>query len=179
MLPLPNSKTNKNTGQNWSTYSFTITEKKFEQSFRGVFKQIEHVVEIFACAVIGVGHARLAFVVAEEVGHQYHLLHVGGRRGHVAQAPHIVGIHGNDVVEMAEVFRRHGTRTMGQFVAALGGLLPHSAVGKFAFVVVDEACRIDFKLRVERVLLDPCAEHLFGGDRAADVSQANEKNFGF
>ena len=28
MLPLPNSKTNKNTGQNWSTYSFTITNNK-------------------------------------------------------------------------------------------------------------------------------------------------------
>ena len=25
MLPLPNPKTNKNTGQNWSTYSFDIT----------------------------------------------------------------------------------------------------------------------------------------------------------
>ena len=27
MLPLPNSKTNKNTGQNCSTYSFTITKQ--------------------------------------------------------------------------------------------------------------------------------------------------------
>ena len=28
MLPLPNSKTNKNVGQNCSTYSFTITKPK-------------------------------------------------------------------------------------------------------------------------------------------------------
>ena len=28
MLPLTNSKNNKNTGQNWSTYSFTITKRK-------------------------------------------------------------------------------------------------------------------------------------------------------
>ena len=35
MLPLPNSKTNKNTGQNCSTYSFTITKNKKQtlQSF--------------------------------------------------------------------------------------------------------------------------------------------------
>ena len=35
MLPLPNSKTNKNTGQNCSTYSFTIT--KYVPYDKGMF----------------------------------------------------------------------------------------------------------------------------------------------
>ena len=37
MLPLPNSKTNKNTGQNCSTYSFTITKRHVLPRRRGWF----------------------------------------------------------------------------------------------------------------------------------------------
>ena len=41
MLPLPNPKTNKNTGQNWSTYSFDITyyQLKFPTSHFMGFSQ--------------------------------------------------------------------------------------------------------------------------------------------
>ena len=41
MLPLPNSKTNKNTGQNCSTYSFTITKRILKrQDIIGTQRQV-------------------------------------------------------------------------------------------------------------------------------------------
>ena len=113
-----------------------------EQAIGGIFKEVNDVVEIFGTTVIRVGDGG-GIVVGEEIGHEEQA--GGGWCGGSAalELAHIVVVHADDVVKAREVGFPNGARAMGEAITATGGVATHTRVGEFAFVVVDEACRIN------------------------------------
>lgn len=82
--------------------------------------------------------------------------------GQSAQPSDVVGIHGHNVVGVFKVSCGDGARTMRKVIAPCGGTLPHAAIGQLAFMIVNEAGRVNFKSFFGMVPADDVAEYSLG-----------------
>lgn len=104
----------------------------------GVLEEVEDELEALGAFVVGVGDV---VVVLAEVGAEVGgdgvdfglCLWVGGELEEVAV---VVGVHGDDDVEVGEVVDVDLAGAVGEGEVALGGVVAHSGVGELACVVV-------------------------------------------
>ena len=144
-----------------------------QQTDCGILEEVEHVVEIFGAAIVGVGDGG-GVMVAEEVGHQEQAGCGSGGGSAALELAHIVEVHADDIVEAREVGFLDRARTMSEAIAAAGGVSAHTRVGEFAFVVVDEARLLNVEGCGQAALGHQLAKYFLGSRGAADVAETDE-----
>ena len=141
-----------------------------------IFKQGHYEFEGFGTVVIRVGNVGV-IVLREVIRHAHYFALRFFRRCDVMKLAHIVVVHRHDKVEAGEICRLDGARTVREVVTTAQGTRTHTAIGQFAFVVVNHTRRINLKLRFHPCLTSKRAEDFFSGYGATDVAEADKENF--
>ena len=135
--------------------------------------------ETVLVAVVRVRHFPGAVLTKHiQEARQYQTL-AGDARARVErpQIGQVAVVHGQDVIEVAEVLGAHLARAqIVHRVAALRGGGAGASIRRAADVPVAGAGACDMKAVAQAGVTDPLAEHRFGGGRTADIAQANEQN---
>lgn len=136
----------------------------------GIFAQVDDLFKLPCAAIIRVGDVVEVRMLCQVVGQQLHPLH-GLRVGsHGPQAAQVVGIHGQDVVEVGKVAIRDGARAVRESIATAIGMIAHARIGQLPLVVVDEARRVNVKVGTAASGSHLLSKHLFGQRRTTDVA---------
>ena len=113
------------------------SHKCFTKSFTAIFNQVESQFESLGTAIVGVGHGGW-LVATQIVGEQDDFApHLAFTLCKAFETVQVVVVHGHDKVEAVEVVHTNGPRAMGEPIAPGRGVLAHTAVGVFAFVIVN------------------------------------------
>lgn len=147
-----------------------------QQTRTGVFQEVEHMLEAFGTAIIGVGHVVGVGVAGAVIGHAAYLVASLDGGGAVAQVVDVAVVHADDEVELKEIVGGHGARTVGEVVAAAGGVGTHTAIGQLALVIGKDAGRVYMETVGQTGLIDKPLHDPLGRRRTADVAETYKEN---
>lgn len=151
---------------------FLYSCDEFVASF---FYEVNGIFEGGGIAVVRVGDEGGA-TVWEEFAHVHYFFFIFCRARLAQQAALNAVVHSDDAVERIEVGAAEGAGAMCQPIATRRGTAAHARVGEFAFMIVDEACRVASDLKASGGGAN--AHDFFGSRRAANVSKADKEQAG-
>ena len=148
----------------------------FTKTIAAVFNQIEGQLKGLRSAIIRVGHGG-RLMMPQIVGKQNDFTpNPALSLSKALETTQIVVVHCHDEVETVKVGHTDRPRVVGESVASGCSVVAHTAVGKFAFVIVNHTGRVYDVLVRHAGLGQLDAHHFLGSRRPTDIAQANEKD---
>ena len=146
-----------------------------QQTFTGIFDQIEYLLESVMPAVIGIRHHRGIMSAAEFCqSSQFPAVLV---RATLLGQRKIVPVHRQQQIMVREIIARDlACSEIGEIIAASLCVALAALIGRLPGMVVVRSCGIHADLMFQPVLPDEMAEHAMRCRAAADIPHAEEQN---